>query len=58
MTANEFCTWLKAMKITGAEAARLLGVNVNTITRYKKEGAPQTVSLACAALYHRMEEWK
>lgn len=58
MTANEFCDWLKAMKISGAQAARLLGVNVNTITRYKREGAPQTVGLACSALYHRLEEWK
>ena len=58
MTANEFSAWLKAMKISGAEAARLLGVNVNTITRYKRDGAPQTVALACAALYHRLEEWK
>lgn len=58
MTPNEFCEWLKAMKITGAVAARLLGVNVNTITRYKREGAPQTVALACAALYHRIGAWK
>lgn len=57
MTANEFCEWLKAMKISGAEAARLLDVNVNTITRYKREGAPQTVALACSALYHRLGEW-
>lgn len=58
MTSSDFCEWLKAMKISGAEAARLLGVNVNTITRYKREGAPQTVGLACAALYHRLGEWK
>lgn len=58
MTAKEFQDWLRAMKISGAEAARLLGVNANTITRYKREGAPQTVSLACSALYHRLREWK
>jgi transcriptional regulator with XRE-family HTH domain len=58
MTAEEFNSWLKAMKISGAEAARLLGVNVNTITRYKKSGAPKSVGLACAALYHRLGEWK
>lgn len=58
MTANDFCAWLKAMKISGAEAARLLGVTANTITRYRREGAPQTVGLACAALYHRLKEWK
>lgn len=58
MPADRFNEWLKAMKISGAQAARLLGVNVNTITRYKKEGAPQTVGLACKALYHRLGEWK
>jgi hypothetical protein len=58
MTAEEFNSWLKAMHISGAEAARLLDVNVNTITRYKREGAPQTVGLACSALYHRLKEWK
>ena len=58
MTANEFTAWLKAMNISGAEAARLLCVNVNTITRYKREGAPQTVGLACKALYHRLGDCK
>jgi predicted site-specific integrase-resolvase len=46
------------MKVSGAEAARLLGVQPNTITRYRRRGAPRCVALACAALYHRIEEWK
>lgn len=58
MTADAFEDWRKAMKISGAEAARLLGVTANTITRYKTEGAPKAVALACSALYHRLEEWK
>lgn len=58
MTALEFQRWLAAMKVSGAEAARLLDVNVNTITRWKHHGAPQSIGLACAALYHRLEEWK
>jgi hypothetical protein len=57
MTANEFCEWLKAMKISGAEAARLLSVNVNTITRYRRSGGPKMLSLACAALFHRLGVW-
>lgn len=44
------------MNISGAEAARLLGVNANTITRYKRNGTPKSVGLACAALFHRMGE--
>ena len=58
MTAQQFLDWLKAMDISGAEAARLLGVNANTITRYKTKGAPKVVSLACSALFHRLGEWK
>jgi hypothetical protein len=58
MTPNEFNAWLAAMKISGAEAARLLGVTPNTITRYRRAGAPRSVGLACAALFHRLGEWK
>ena len=58
MTASEFQAWLNAMKISGAEAARLLGVTKNTITRYRQSGAPRVVGLACSALYHRIGEWK
>ena len=50
MTANEFREWLTNMKFSGAQAARLLGINANTITRYKRQGAPETVRLACSAL--------
>ena len=57
MTANEFCEWLRAMRISGAEAARLLNVNVNTITRYKRDGAPHAIGLACAAIFHRLKPW-
>jgi hypothetical protein len=58
MTPNEFKAWLAAMKISGADAARLLDVTPNTITRYRRQGAPRSVGLACAALYHRLGEWK
>jgi hypothetical protein len=58
MTPSDFCDWLKAMNISSAEAARLLGVNANTVTRYKQAGASQVVALACSALYHRLEGWK
>lgn len=54
MKAAAFRAWLDAMKISGSEAARLLGVNPNTITRYRREGGPKMLALACAALYHRL----
>ena len=58
MTSDAFGRWLKAMDITGAEAARLLGVQPNTIVRYRQQGTPTMVALACAALYHRLNAWK
>jgi DNA-binding transcriptional regulator YiaG len=58
MSADEFKEWLKTMKISGAKAARLLGVHVNTVTKYKRRGAPDHVALACTALYHRLGKWK
>jgi len=58
MSASEFAEWLKAMKISGAEAARQLGITPNTITRYRRTGAPLVVALACSALFHRLGEWK
>lgn len=58
MTATAFQQWLKAMQISGAEAARALDVHPNTITKYKADGAPLIVALACRALYHRLEAWR
>ncbi len=41
-----------------SQAARLLGVHANTITKYRRGGAPTVVALACSAIYHRLEAWK
>lgn len=54
MTADSFDAWLRAMKINGAEAAQLLGVQPNTITRYRRKGGPRMLGLACAALFWRV----
>lgn len=58
LTAKQFIEWLDNMQVSGAEAGRLLGVHANTILRYKTEGAPLVVALACRALYHRLEPWR
>jgi hypothetical protein len=55
MDAKTFNHWLDTMKISGSEAARLLGVKPNTITRYRKKGAPRIVALACNSLFHRLD---
>jgi hypothetical protein len=58
MTAEQFCAWIDAMRISGAEAARLLDIHGNTVARYKRHGAPKAIALACSALFHRLGEWK
>jgi len=57
MSATDFCNWLKAMKTTRVQAAKLLGVSTHMIARYMREGAPLVVGLACTALYHRLDVW-
>lgn len=57
MTADEFKEWLEAMQVSGAEAARLLGVQPNTITRYRRKGGPKMLALACERLLtHRQKD--
>lgn len=57
MTPDAMRSWLSEMKISAAQGARLLGVHPNTMTKYKTEGAPKHIALACAALYHRLKPW-
>lgn len=56
MTPGQFNSWLDAMGISGAEAGRRLGVGPNSITRYRRDGGSMMLGLACAALYHRLDE--
>jgi hypothetical protein len=57
MSAGAFQKWLSEMRISGAAAGRLLGVHSNTISRWRRSGAPKMAALACAALYHRQAAW-
>lgn len=55
MTKNDFQTWLEHMAearggYSSTEAADDLGVNRNTIGRWKERGAPRHVALACTTL--------
>ena len=60
MTPAAFTTWLAEMKSAGlarsdAECAKLLGVHVNTLVRFKRRGSDHVTALACAALLHRLD---
>lgn len=62
MTPEDFCRWLDELKAAGlsksdADAGRQLGKSTDRIVHYKKNGADQTVALACRALLHRMEPY-
>ena len=64
MTPEQFREWRRKMRITQAEAGRLLGLGVTTVQSYEHgrrrdaiafAGIPRVVALACAALWHRLE---
>lgn len=58
MTADDFNAWLTHMGLTGRKAARQLGVADNTIVKYRREGAPEYIALACAALAFGLPAWR
>lgn len=58
MDADEFKGWLEFMKFNDAEATRALGVGSrNTVAKFKAEGAPRYIGLACAALALNARPW-
>lgn len=58
MTADDFEAWQDGMGLSGLEAARRLGLAKNSVVRYRAEGAPVTVALACAALAAGLGPWR
>ncbi len=58
MSADDFLAWLDERGISGREAARQLGVSNDTITRYKRNGAPLHIALACAAICQGLPPWR
>lgn len=57
MTAEYFNDWLKRTGLSGLEAARCLGIAPNSVVKYRREGAPRHIALACSAVYHKLEPW-
>jgi hypothetical protein len=50
MSAAAFCAWLEAQDLTDSDASRALGTSPSTIARYKEQGGPAILGLACAAI--------
>lgn len=62
MTPDQFEQWLNEMRAGGlarsdAACSRLLGVHVNSIVLFKRNGTDTRTALACRALLHRMEPY-
>jgi hypothetical protein len=61
MTARQFAAWLDAMREVNhwseRRCAKELGVGVNQPTRWKRNGAPKYIGLACAAVAVQLPPW-
>lgn len=58
MTADDFNNWLKRTGLSGLQAAKILGIAPNSVVKYRREGAPIHIALACSAIYHKLEPWR
>lgn len=61
MDSGTFIAWQSHMRFTSAEAARQLGKSADTISRYRRNGVPESeariVALACAAIAMKVPAW-
>jgi len=61
MTPADFQAWVALMAARGLSERQLvkaLGTGSNQITRWKRNGAPTYIGLACAALSFGLPEWR
>lgn len=63
MTKEDVKAWLRHMRFLGfantdAECAEALGISRTTLHRYKLEGAPRHIALACQAVICRLSPYK
>lgn len=58
MQARTFLAWLASMGMTDSEAARALGCSPSTVARYREQGGPAILGLACNAISKGLSSWK
>ena len=58
MLAKDFSAWLDHMGFNDSEAARRLEISRNTLVKYKVEGGPAWLGLACAAIAFGLPAWR
>ena len=57
MTGEQFTEWMARMGWNIITTAERLGLGRNTVARYRKEGAPDHIAYACAALAMNLPKW-
>ena len=57
MTGKQFAAWCDHMGLRDSDAARQLGTAPSTIARYRKDGGPALLGLACAAISAGLSSW-
>ncbi len=58
MTGPDFTSWMSHLGLNNLEAAERLDIGRNTVTRYKRDGAPGHIGLACSAIAMNLPEWR
>lgn len=58
MNADDFNDWLQRTGLSGLQAAEVLGIAKNSVVKYRREGAPLHIALACSAIYHKLGPWR
>lgn len=58
MSADDFTAWMAHMGFNIQTAAERLDLGRNTVSRYRREGAPGHIGLACSAIAMSLPEWK
>jgi hypothetical protein len=56
ITGSQLNAWLDIMGWSGGRAAREIGVHPNTMSVWRRDGAPNWVKLSCQALFQRTKE--
>lgn len=57
MTGSDFIAWMAHLSLNNQEAAKVLEIGRNTVTRYRKDGAPRHIGLACSAIAMNLPAW-
>lgn len=58
MTGEDLAAWMEAQGLNIIKAADLFGIGRNTMARYMKEGAPDYIAYACAAIAFGLPKWR